>query len=245
MIRNHSVIFEIATKYHILDSFVDYEGYSISSKGFLATVVDIIVIWVKFTHSSPFYFTDSSNVNVHSCYLLFNRFQFTLIHGPNIPGSYAILFFTALDFTSITSHIHSWALFLLWLCLFTLSEVISTLFYSRYWASTDLWSSSFSVLAFCLFILFMGFSRQEYWSGLPFPSPVGCDLSELSTMTYPSWVALHSMAHSFIKLEKAVVHVISLVHQSASVTVVLIPSTLQWTRKRGLGNPWKLPNGRE
>ena len=23
----------------------------------------------------------------------------------------------------------------------------------------------------CLFTLFMGFSRQEYWSGLPFPSP--------------------------------------------------------------------------
>ena len=33
-----------------------------------------------------------------------------------------------------------------------------------YWASTDLESSSFSVLSFCLFILFMGFSRQEYWS---------------------------------------------------------------------------------
>ena len=28
------------------------------------------------------------------------------------------------------------------------------------------------VLSFCLFILFMGFSRKEYWSGLPFPSPV-------------------------------------------------------------------------
>ena len=40
-----------------------------------------------------------------------------------------------------------------------------------YWASTDLGSSSFSVLSFCLFIVFMGFSRQEYWSGLPFPSP--------------------------------------------------------------------------
>ena len=26
---------------------------------------------------------------------------------------------------------------------------------------------------FILFILFMGFLRQEYWSGLPFPSPVG------------------------------------------------------------------------
>ena len=32
--RDHSVIFEIASKYCILDSFVDYDGYSISSKGF-------------------------------------------------------------------------------------------------------------------------------------------------------------------------------------------------------------------
>ena len=32
MIRDHSVIFEIASKYCISDSFVDYEGYSISSK---------------------------------------------------------------------------------------------------------------------------------------------------------------------------------------------------------------------
>ena len=37
--RNHSVICEIAPKYCILDSFVDYEGYSISSKGFLPTIV--------------------------------------------------------------------------------------------------------------------------------------------------------------------------------------------------------------
>ena len=36
-------------------------------------------------------------------------------------------------------------------------------------------------------------------------------LSELSTMTHLSWVALHSMAHSFIELGKAVVHVIRLV----------------------------------
>ena len=35
MNRDHSVIFEIASKYCISDSFVDYEGYSISSKGFL------------------------------------------------------------------------------------------------------------------------------------------------------------------------------------------------------------------
>ena len=58
-------------------------------------------------------------------YLLFNHFQFALVHRPNIPGSYAILLSTALDFTSITSHIHNWVLFLLWLCLFILSSVIS------------------------------------------------------------------------------------------------------------------------
>ena len=55
---------------------------------------------------------------------------------------------------------------------------------AAYWAPTDLGSSSFSVLPFCLFILFMGFSRQEYWSGLPFPSPGDHVLSEPSTMTH-------------------------------------------------------------
>ena len=44
MNRDHPVVFEIASKYCILDSFVDYDGYSISSKGFLPTVVDIMVI---------------------------------------------------------------------------------------------------------------------------------------------------------------------------------------------------------
>ena len=52
--RDHSVVFEIACKYCILDSFVDSDGYSISSKGILPTVVDIMVISVKFTHSVPF-----------------------------------------------------------------------------------------------------------------------------------------------------------------------------------------------
>ena len=42
--RDHSVIFEIASKYCILDSFVYHDGYSISSKGFLPAVVDIMVI---------------------------------------------------------------------------------------------------------------------------------------------------------------------------------------------------------
>ena len=37
-----------------------------------------------------------------------------------------------------------------------------------------------------------------------------CQKRDLS-MTRPSWVALHGMAHSYIELDKAVVHVISLV----------------------------------
>ena len=41
--RVHSVIFEIASKYCILESFVDYD-FCISSKGFLPMVADIMVI---------------------------------------------------------------------------------------------------------------------------------------------------------------------------------------------------------
>ena len=161
--RDHSVVFDIASKYCILDSFVDYDVYAISSKGFLPTVVDIMVMWVKFTHC---------RVDVHSFHLLFHHFQFTLIHGPNIPGSCAILFFTASDFASITSHIHNWVLFFFG----SISSFFLELFLhwspGAYWSPTDLGSLSFSVLSFCLLMLFMEFSRQDYWSGLPFPSSV-------------------------------------------------------------------------
>ena len=40
-----------------------------------------------------------------SCHLLFDHLQFALIHGPIIPGSYAILLFTASNLASITSQI--------------------------------------------------------------------------------------------------------------------------------------------
>ena len=55
-----------------------------------------------------------------------------------------------------------------------------------YLAPTDLGSSSFSILWFCLLILLMGFSRQKYWRRLPFPSPVDHILSDLSIMTWLS-----------------------------------------------------------
>ena len=50
----------------------------------------------------------------------------------------------------------------------------------------------------------MGFSRQEYQSGLPFPPPVDHILSELSTIIHPSWVAIQGMAHGFIEWDFAI-----------------------------------------
>ena len=44
--------------------------------------------------------------------------------------------------------------------------------------------------------LSLGFSWQEYWSGLPFPSPVDHVLSELFIRTHPLWVALSSVQFS-------------------------------------------------
>ena len=44
MNQDYSFIFEIVPKYCISDSSADYEGYSISSKGLLPTVVDAMVI---------------------------------------------------------------------------------------------------------------------------------------------------------------------------------------------------------
>ena len=52
----------------------------------------------------------------------------------------------------------------------------------------------------------MEFSQLVYWGGLPFPSPVGHVLSELSTTTRQSWVALYGLTHGFIELQKSLRH---------------------------------------
>ena len=78
-----------------------------------------------------------------------------------------------------------------------------------YWTPTTLGSSTFSVITFCLFILLMGFSRQEYWSGLH-------SLLQWTTFCQvsPPWPVLLVWPHtewlSFIELDKTVVHVIRL-----------------------------------
>ena len=144
----------------------------------------------------------------------FDHFQLALMHGPNIPGSYAILLFTALDLTSITSHIHSWVLFLVWLHLFTLSGVVSPLFSSSILGTYPPGEFLFHCLIFLPFHTVCGVpkARGLEWFAIPF-------LSELSTMPHLSWGTLHGMTHSFIELHKAVIHVIMLL--SAIMVFVL------------------------
>ena len=163
---------------------VDYDGYSISSNVFVPTVVDIMV------YSIPVYV--SLLTPKMSCHYLFGYFQFALIHGPNNPGSYQ--YCSLQHQTLLPSPVTSTTG-----CCFCFGSVSSLFlefflqwFPVAHWAPTDLGNSSFTVLSFCLFILFMGFSRQEYWSGLPFPSPVDHVLSELSTVTCASLVALRA-----------------------------------------------------
>ena len=115
------------------------------------------------------------------------HFQFALIHGPKIPYSYAILLFTASDFTFITSPIHNWALFSLWLDLFILSGINSLLLSSSilgiYWPGEFI----FQCHIFCLFILFTALSKAEILKWFAIPVSSGPCLWELSTMVRLSW----------------------------------------------------------
>ena len=160
-------------------------------------------------------------MSVFTRYLLLD--QFILIHGPNIPSFYAILFFTASDFTFTTRHIHNWASFLLWPDHFILSGAISncppfftSLILDTYWPT----GLVFQCHIFLPFIGFMGFLQQEYWSGLSFPPPGGHVLSELFTMTCPSLVALQGMAHRFIELCKPLRHDKAGIHLTHSNSVL-------------------------
>ena len=107
---------------------------------------------------------------------------------PNIPNSFAILFLqhrTLLSPQTSTTH-----------CLFRFVPVLHSSLIVH-WTPSNLRGSSSEIIYFCLFIVFMGFLWQEYWSGLPFPPPVDHNLSELFSMSHPS---SHSLAHSFIEL---------------------------------------------
>ena len=99
-------------------------------------------------------------------HLLLDHVQFSLIHGPNIPRSYAILFFAAWDFTFITRHIHNWVSFLLCPSHFIHSEAIGNsppLSPAVSWTPSGLGDSSLVSYLFP-FIQLMRFSQQVSWA---------------------------------------------------------------------------------
>ena len=100
--------------------------------------------------------------------------------------------------------------FLLWLCLFILSGVISPLISSSilgtYWSREFI----FQCPIFLPFHTVHGVLKARILKWFAIPISMDHILSELSTKTCPSWVVLHGLAHSFIELDKTVVHVIRL-----------------------------------
>ena len=198
-----------------------------------------MVIWVKFTpvHFSSLIPKMSMFTLAISCLTTSNLPSYVNLTF-QVPMQYCSLQHQTLLLSPVTSttgcSFFSGSVSSFFLELFLYSSPVA------YWAPTNLGSSSFSVISFSPFILFMGFSREEYWSGLPFPSPVDHVLSELSTITCQSWVALHVMAHSFIELDKAVVSVISVV--SFLQLWFFSLSALWWT---GIRELWKIPDGRD
>ena len=106
-------------------------------------------------------------------------------------------------------------LFSPFLHLFILSGVISPLFSSSILGTDRPGEIIFQSPIFLPFHTVHGVLKarilKRFANTAVIPSPVDHVLSELSTMTCSSWEALHSLAHCFIELDKAAVHVISLV----------------------------------
>ena len=131
-----------------------------------------------------------------------------LIHGPNIPSFYAVLFFIASVFTFTTIHIHNWASFLFLLSCFILSEATGNCYLifpssilDTFWPG----GTHLPVSYLCAF-------SHSSWGPCGKNTGLVCHSLLLGlfcqhfTMTCLSWVALYSMAHSFIELCKPLHH---------------------------------------
>ena len=139
----------------------------------------------------------------------FDHFQFVLIHGPNIPLSYAILLFTASNLASVTTPIHNWVLF----CFGSIPPFFLELFLHwspvAYWAPTDL-GSPLSV-SYHFAFSYCSWGSQGKNTEVVFHSLL---MWTTFCQTSPSWRICLGWPHtawlSFIELDKAVVHVIRL-----------------------------------
>ena len=98
--------------------------------------------------------------------------SFVSTHGPNIPGSYAILLLTASNLASVTRPVDNWVLFLLWLHPFIVSRVISPLISSSILGTYCPGEFIFQCLLFLPFNTVHGVfnSRTLKWFAIPFSS---------------------------------------------------------------------------
>ena len=185
MNRDHFVIFEIAFKYSISDSFVDHDGYSISSK-------------VSSELNSP--------IPVHFSSLTPKLLMFTLaiscLTTSNFPWFMDLTFQVPMQYCSLQHQtlLPSPATFTIGCCFHfvSFSSFFLDLFLHwspvAYWAPTDLGSSSFSVLPFLPFHTVLGVlnTRILEWFVIPFSN--GPRSVRPLHMTLPSWVAPHGIA---------------------------------------------------
>ena len=140
-------------------------------------------------------------------------------------------FFATLDFTSTTSHIHNWALFLLWLHPFILSEIISPLISSNILGTYRPGEFLFQYPIILPFHTVHGVLKARIlkWFAIPF------------CQTSPPWPTRlwrpHTAWLSFIELEKAVVLVwldwLVFCDYGFSVSALWCPLATQWTMDRG------------
>ena len=135
---------------------------------------------------------------------------------------------------SITSHIHNWVLFLLWLHPFILSGVISLLISSNLLGTYRPGEFIFLCLIFLPFhtVYVVLEERTLKWFAIPFSSGPHFVRALLHDSSY--WMALHGMAHSFVEIEKAVVHVIRLVSFLWLLFSVCLPSDGEGSEAYGL-----------
>ena len=168
-----------------------------------------------------------------------DHIQFTFIQGPNIPGSYAILFFTASDFTCTTRLIHNWVSFLLWLSLVILSGAFSPLFASSILntcppgGEAHLPVSYLFAFSYCSWVSQGKNTEVVCHSLLQWTTFCQNSLLWCLHLGWP-WTAWLIVSLSYTRLWSM------WSFWFISMTVIFILSALWWMRIRGL---WKLPEG--
>ena len=145
--------------------------------------------------------------------------------------SYSIRFYLY-----ITSHIHNWVLFLLWLCLFILSVVISPLLSSSILGTYRPGEFIFQCPIFLPFHTVQGVLKARILKWFPFS--VDHILSELSTMTclgwpYMAWFIVSLSLYIFKSLshDKILLSLLHLYRQTINVDHINILTKTLWKIK--------------